>query len=285
MKKRFNWGNNSMKPLEITLSTGKPVFSWCPNIEEGAIWIMVLTGSRNIGKKICDSFNKIALGLNQEWYSNSAIPFLPATSGKGREYLAGMNLCLAFAYYNRDVILQDVLKIFLNYFPNMENTTDRIEGVKDKVINIHHNYASLEHHFGKDVWVHRKGATLASDKTIGIIPGSMGTNSYIVKGKGEINSLSSCSHGAGRKMGRNNFNRIYNTTEKLKEIEEQMQGVVHTKFGKYNTKKKKNLDILDVSEAPQAYKDIEEVINNESDLVEVLFKLKPVINWKDASKE
>ncbi len=85
-------------------------------------------------------------------------------------------------------------------------------------------------------------------------------------------------------MGRNVFNQAYNTPEKMKEIEESMNGITHTKFGRATSRKGKDLGMMDVSEAPQAYKDIEEVINNESDLVSVLFKLRPIINWKDSGE-
>jgi len=251
--------------------------------ETETVWVMVHSGSRNIGKKTCDHFNKIAFNLNEKWYSNSTIPFLPVTSNEGKEYIGWMNICLSFAFYNRKAMLDDIKRNMLHYFPHIEVTTKSICG--DDILNIHHNYASLENHFGKNVWVHRKGATLASDKTIGIIPGSMGTCSYIVQGLGNEKSLKSCSHGSGRKMGRMDFNRQYNTEEKLKEIKNSMTGVFHTKFGRSVSRKGKDTGMLDVSEAPQAYKDIEDVIKNESDLVKVLFKLRPIINWKDAGEE
>lgn len=248
------------------------------------IWVMVHSGSRNIGKRICDHFNKIAEFLNQKWYSISTIPFLPIDSEEGKRYLGWMNVCLQFAYYNRQAMLNEIERNLLHYFPNMQNITNTVEGQRD-LINIHHNYAAIENHFGRNLWVHRKGATLASEKTVGIIPGSMGTASYIVKGLGKKESLNSCSHGGGRKMGRNVFNQSYNTPEKLKEIEESMKSVYHTKFGRAISRKGKETGLMDVSEAPQAYKDIEDVMANESDLVVPLFKLLPLINWKDTGEE
>lgn len=251
--------------------------------ENGTIWVMVHSGSRNIGKKICDHFDKISQNLNSMWYSNSIIPFLPATSTEGKQYIGWMNIALQFAYFNRKAMLEEIERNILHYFPNMNCTTEEICG--DRILNIHHNYASLENHFGRNLWVHRKGATLASEKTIGIIPGSMGTASYIVKGLGKPESLNSCSHGSGRKMGRNVFNQTYNTPDKIKEIEESMKGITHTKFGKATSRKGKDLNMLDVSEAPQAYKDIEDVIKNEADLVQPIVKLRPIINWKDTGEE
>ena len=244
--------------------------------ESGNIWLMVHSGSRNIGKKVCDHFNDVAKKLNEQWYSQSSVPFLPVTSPEGKEYLAWMNMCLQFAFYNRQAMMDEIEKNILHYFPNMEH---------DELINIHHNYASIENHFGKNVWVHRKGATLASEKTRGIIPGSMGTASYIVMGLGNKDSLMSCSHGAGRRMGRNAFNQAYNTPDKIKEIQDSMVGVTHTKFARATSRKGKDLGMLDMSEAPQAYKDIEDVISNEADLIMPLFKLRPLISWKDAGEE
>lgn len=251
--------------------------------ETDTIWVMVHSGSRNIGKRVCDHFNDMAAKLNQQWYSNSTIPFLPVITEEGKSYIGWMNMCLQFAYYNRWAMLNEIERNMLHYFPNMKITTSEVCG--SDILNIHHNYAAIENHFGKNVWVHRKGATLASEKTIGIIPGSMGSFSYIVKGLGNRESLSSCSHGAGRRMGRNVFNQAFNTPEKIKEIEESMKGITHTKFGRATTRKGKDTGMMDFSEAPQAYKDIDEVIANEADLVIPLFKLRPIINWKDSGEE
>jgi tRNA-splicing ligase RtcB (3'-phosphate/5'-hydroxy nucleic acid ligase) len=251
--------------------------------EDGNIWAMVHSGSRNIGKKVCDHFNDIADKLNKKWYSQSTIPFLPADSEEGKAYIGWMNMCLQFAFYNRKAMLEEIERNLLHYFPNMNIITKDVCG--EEILNIHHNYATLENHFGKNVWVHRKGATLASEKTIGIIPGSMGSASYIVKGLGNKDSLNSCSHGAGRRMGRNVFNQTYNTPEKMKEIEESMAGITHTKFGRATSRKGKDLGIKDVSEAPQAYKDISSVMENQKDLVMSFYKLTPIINWKDAGEE
>jgi tRNA-splicing ligase RtcB len=129
---------------------------------------------------------------------------------------------------------------------------------------------------GKNYWVHRKGATRAFENMTGIIPGSMGTHSYIVKGKGNKVSLMSCSHGAGRKMGRREFCRKMKYSHA--QIEASLKGVVHSDFGKFDRGKDKGL--LDVSEAPGAYKDIDEVINNELDLIDPIVKLSPIICLK-----
>ena len=252
--------------------------------EQDRIWIMVHSGSRNIGKKVCDHFNEVAAEADALWCSPIQIPFLPATSVEGKEYIGWMNMCLNFAFYNRQAMLEDIYSKLLNFYPNAEIITKQVVGGND-ILNIHHNYASLENHFGQNVWVHRKGATLADENTIGIIPSSMGTPSYIVKGLGNKDSLNSCSHGSGRRMGRKAFNELSNTPEKMKAIEDSMAGIYHTKFGRATSRKGKDLGMMDVSEAPEAYKAIEDVMKNEADLVQPIIKLRPLINWKDAGDE
>ena len=133
----------------------------------------------------------------------------------------------------------------------------------DDVINIAHNYASLESHFGSNVMVHRKGATLAREGTVGIIPGSQGTKSYIVKGKGCKESFESCSHGAGRCMGRKQAQRELNLEEEIKILND--QGIIH------GIRTEKDLD-----EASGSYKDIDVVMENQKELVDILVELTPL---------
>ena len=135
--------------------------------------------------------------------------------------------------------------------------------IYNDIINIAHNYAAIENHFGEKVIVHRKGATLASKNTIGIVPGSQGMKSYIVKGKGNLNSYNSCSHGAGRLLGRRQAQRQLDLKSEQKALEE--KGIIHS------IKSKRDLD-----EAPSAYKDIVTVMNNQKDLVEILVELEPL---------
>ena len=247
--------------------------------EDGWIWIMIHSGSRNMGKKICDYFNDLAIQLNEKWFSNSPIPFLSVNSDEGKAYLEYMNFALKFAYLNRMVMIEAIKKDISYAFKDVE--------VKfGEVTNIHHNYASLENHFGSNVWVHRKGATLAVSNRFGIIPGSMGTASYIVKGKDHSPSFSSCSHGAGRRMGRKEFNRQHNTPEKMKEINDAMAGITFDGFGKERSfKKNQGHELIDVSESPGAYKDIDMVMANQKDLVDIVTKLMPVIAMKDVGEE
>ena len=135
--------------------------------------------------------------------------------------------------------------------------------VFESIINIAHNYAALEKHFHKYVMVHRKGATRAQDGEIGIIPGSQGSPSYIVRGKGERNSFTSCSHGAGRKMGRKQAQRQLDLHHERKKLED--QGILHSIRA-----------VRDLDEAAGAYKNIDEVIDNQLDLIEVLVELRPL---------
>jgi len=246
--------------------------------EDGNVWIMLHSGSRNIGKKVGDYFNEIATNLNKKWYSQgSDIPFLPADTDEGKAYLAWMDLALRFAYMNRKVMFGEVKNTFEHEFPNVKFVTKQdFDDINDNMINIHHNFASLENHMGRNYWVHRKGATVARTGTTGIIPGSMGTSSYIVKGLGNIHSLSSCSHGAGRKTGRMEFSR--KMEHSYAQIEESLKGIVHSEFGEFSHGKMKGKK--DVSEAPGAYKNIEDVMGNQEDLVDAVIYLKPLICLK-----
>lgn len=130
-------------------------------------------------------------------------------------------------------------------------------------MHVAHNYAQMEHHFGKNVLVHRKGATSAAEDEIGIIPGSQGTKSYIVKGLGNPESFMSCSHGAGRAMGRKQAQRDLNLEAEIRKLDE--QGIIHG-----------IRSVKDLDEAAGAYKDISIVMDNQSDLVEIVTELTPL---------
>jgi tRNA-splicing ligase RtcB (3'-phosphate/5'-hydroxy nucleic acid ligase) len=224
---------------------------------DGHIWIMIHSGSRNFGLKIAEHYNKLAIELNEKWHSSVPkeweLAFLPLESEEGKAYIREMNYAVEFALANRKLMMDRIKDIF----------TKETNCEFDEMINIAHNYARLENHFGKDVWVHRKGATYVDTDTIGIIPGSQGTKSYIVKGKGNIHSFKSCSHGAGRKMGRNQAQKNLNLEEEIKNLND--KGVIHAIRG-----------IKDLDEAPGAYKPIDEVMRNQEDLVEILVELSPL---------
>ena len=224
---------------------------------DGHIWIMIHSGSRNLGKQVADYYNKLAINLNEKWRSSVPkewqLAFLPMDSQEGIQYINEMNYCVEFALANRKLMIDRIKDIF-----EKETNCECVEP-----INIAHNYASLENHFGQNVWVHRKGATLATPDTIGIIPGSQGTHSYVVRGKGNPESFNSCSHGAGRKMSRTKAQENLNLEEEQKKLDD--LGILHAIRGK-----------KDLDEASGAYKDIDVVMKNQEDLVEVLVELSPL---------
>ena len=225
---------------------------------DGHIWFMIHSGSRNLGYKVCKHYNEIAKELCTRWKQTEIVEndlaVLPRGTKEFDDYLSEMNLCLDFAYANRQKMSEVIKEEFIKVFPNVEFVQE---------INIHHNYASLENHFGRNVWVHRKGATLARENTIGIIPGSQGTSSYIVQGLGNPKSLCSCSHGAGRKMSRKKA--VENLDLATEQAIQDSKGILHS------LRCKNSLD-----EAPSAYKDIDTVMEEQKDLVKILVKLEPL---------
>ena len=231
--------------------------------ETNTLHIMIHSGSRNLGKKVCDHYNKLAEEFHTLWHIQhpEKLAWLPTDSEEGMNYIMDMKYCVEFAYRNRKKML-DVIKSQLKYILNKH----KIEIDFLSELNIHHNYANLEHHFGQDVWVHRKGAIQAYKDQLGIIPGSMGTNSYIVMGLGNPASFCSSSHGSGRISSRTK----YNETHTLEQAEKELENVVHSKF------EKNRRGIMDISEAPSAYKDIEEVMANQTDLVKIVKTLTPI---------
>jgi tRNA-splicing ligase RtcB len=241
---------------------------------DGYFAIMLHSGSRNFGYQICKIYNEMAKELNEKWHS-AVIPewdlaFLPTDSQEGHEYITAMNYALLFAQENRHRMLERVKNITFNY---IDKYIGQIKKDTLREVNIHHNYASLENHFGQNVWVHRKGAIKLLPDDIGIIPGSMGTASYIVKGMDGPNSRDSfwsASHGAGRRMGRAEASRQIT----LGEANKSMDGIYFNGWGKVERGKEEGNP--DFGEAPGAYKDIDAVIMNENDLISVEEKLKPI---------
>lgn len=222
------------------------------------LWVMIHSGSRNLGARVGAYYNDLAEKLNARWYSTVSpdihLAFLPLGTKEFGMYWEEMKYCVDFALCNRKLMMDRIEEVL----------ADSLKGIEfEPMINIAHNYASQEHHFGKDVFVHRKGATLAREGVTGIIPGSQGTASYIVEGLGNPDSFCSCSHGAGRLLSRSAAIRTLNMAEEVANLE--AKGIVHGI---------RNQD--DMQEASGAYKDIEEVIANELDLVRVKTRLLPV---------
>ncbi len=225
---------------------------------EGYIWLMIHSGSRNIGYKVANHYNKLAVKFNTQHGmpipSQWQLASLPLNSEPGQLYLAEMQYCVDFALANRALMMERAIDIIQEYCAPVSFS---------EMINVAHNYAAQEHHFGKNVMVHRKGATRAGKDEVGIIPGSQGAVSYIVKGKGNADSFCSCSHGAGRKLGRKQAQRQLDLDKEITLLEK--QHIIHAIRGK-----------RDLEEAPGAYKDIEEVIERQSDLISPITKLRPL---------
>ncbi len=226
--------------------------------KNGHIWLMIHSGSRNIGFKIARFYHDLAVRMCNRWKSeipNKDLSYLPMDTVEGREYYNSMNFCLQFAQANRSLMMSRLLDIF----------TSNTGGTALREINIHHNYAAFENHYGRDVLVHRKGATKATSGLPGIIPGSMGTPSFITSGLGNPESFMSSSHGAGRRLGRKEAKR----TLDLNIEQAKMKGIIHGLRGR-----------SDLDEAPGAYKDIDDVMVNQTDLVKIELKLLPLASIK-----
>ena len=226
--------------------------------EEGTLWIMIHSGSRNLGARVGEHYNKIARDLNEKWHSvvkpELRLSFLPRGTKEFEMYWNEMRFCIDFAFCNRRLMMQRIEEVIADALPGIEF---------EPMINIAHNYAAFEHHYGEDVIVHRKGATLAREGIVGIIPGSQGTASYIVEGLGNPESFCSCSHGAGRVMSRTASIKTLDMAAEVAQLE--AKGIVHAIRCQD-----------DMQEASGAYKDIETVIKNELDLVKIKTRLLPI---------
>ena len=234
--------------------------------EGGAkVWLMIHSGSRNLGKRIEEHYHRIAAKMCERFHSplpDKDLAFLPIDEPAGHDYFTDMLFALRYAKENRRRMMEAMKATVAELVPGVDFI---------RTIDIHHNYAAFEEHFGEKVCVHRKGATSAKLDEIGIIPGSMGTASYIVRGLGNPESFMSCSHGAGRRMSR----IAASTTLTVEECDKAMDGIVCERWHKYKGFGKAK-GRLDLSEAPQAYKDIEDVIASERDLIEPLVRLVPL---------
>lgn len=216
---------------------------------------MIHSGSRNIGKQVADRYNKIAKKLNNFWLSSvdpkADLASLPFKTEEARMYYNEMKYCVDFALAIRKLMLARVQEVVIDFFPKVSF---------GEIINIAHNYTTWENHFGREVVKHRKSATSAKKGELGIVPGSQGSNSYIVEGLGNPESFSSCSHGAGRRMGGNEAICTLDLEEEKRKLDK--KGIVHAIRGK-----------RDLDEAPSAYKNITRVMENQEDLVKIIVKL------------
>lgn len=229
--------------------------------DNGMCGIMLHSGSRHFGNIVGQYFNHIAHELNDKWFSKVPsewnLPFLPVDTDEGQRYLTWMKLCMDYAFENRALMMQNVKEIFTKH---IEKHTGIVPTFSDE-INCHHNYAAIENHFGKDVWVHRKGAIRAGEGEMGIIPGAMGSYSYIVRGKGNPASFMSSSHGAGRAYSRTAAKETFSVESVMVDLKEQNVVLAKNKKG----------DVAE--EARFAYKDINDVMANQIDLTEPVKRL------------
>lgn len=237
-----------------TLGGGNHFIELCLDTEQN-VWLMLHSGSRNIGKCLAEHHIAKAkkLAHNQDLPDPDLAVFLAQTS-EMQEYRHDLFWAQRYAMLNRKLMMALLLRALQDFFP-IEKVTPEME------VWCHHNYVSEETHFDEEVLVTRKGAISARSGELGIIPGSMGTRSYIVKGLGNPDSFHSASHGAGRKMSRGAAKRAFTVDD----LATQTSGV----------ECRKDKDVLD--EIPGAYKDIDQVMENQKDLVEVVAQLKQVL--------
>jgi len=247
-----------------SLGGGNHFIEICTDTEGGA-WVMLHSGSRNIGKTIADYHINGAKGIMKKYFIDLPDPdlaYFAQYTKEFNEYFQDMNWAQNYAQANREEMMKRVLKQ-ISYLVYGEKITQRGDylSMYELKVDCHHNYTQMENHFGANVLVTRKGAVSARKDELGIIPGSMGAKSFIVRGLGNADSFCSCSHGAGRKMSRTKARAMFTQEDLIN----QTQGV----------ECRKDIDVLD--EIPEAYKDIDLVMANQSDLVSIEYTLKQLI--------
>ncbi len=248
---RFNNWINQMG----TLGGGNHFIEICLD-ENNQVWVMLHSGSRGIGNGLADYFIELARKDMERLMVNLPdhdLAYFTEGTEYFDDYVEGVHWAQEYAYQNRQSMLDLILSGMRRLLPEFI--------VLNEVVNCHHNYVAIEHHYGEDVYVTRKGAIRAREGDLGIIPGSMGARSYIVRGRGNPESFTSCAHGAGRRMSRTAAKELF-TQDDLKN---QTEGVICRK------------DKAVIDEIPGAYKDIDTVMANQADLVEVLHTLKQVV--------
>lgn len=239
-----------------TLGSGNHFIEVCLD-EAQEVWIVLHSGSRGTGNIIGRQFIERAKKLMEKYFvtlPDKDLAFFPVNTQEFEDYTFAVQWCQDYAMENRRVMMEEVIR-------NLRHYIEKPFRLTTEAINCHHNYVERENHFGKNVWLTRKGAIRARDGDMGIIPGSMGQRSYIVRGKGNPDSYCSCSHGAGRRMGRKEAMRRFT----VEDLVAQTEGV----------ECRKDAAVLD--EIPASYKDIDVVMANQADLVDVVHTLKQVL--------
>ena len=243
-----------------TLGGGNHFIEICADQNNDA-WIVLHSGSRNIGNTTATKHIEIAKGMMKEYFISLPDPdlaYLVQKTPEFKVYIADLLWCQDYAKENRNEMMLRVLKDVSFHVYGSEK---RYDYLVDMRVDCHHNFTQMEHHFDKSIWVTRKGAVSAKEGQLGIIPGSMGTRSYIVRGKGNLESFHSCSHGAGRAMSRNKARKLFTLEDHIKATE--------------GVECRKDADVID--ETPSAYKDIEAVMRAQTDLVDILYTLKQLV--------
>ncbi|MFA7293330.1 MAG: RtcB family protein [Rhodocyclaceae bacterium] len=238
-----------------TLGGGNHFIEVCLD-ESNQVWVMLHSGSRGIGNAMASYFIELARQDMERWMihlPDKDLAYFPEGSEHFDDYVEAVTWAQEYAMQNRESMVDLVLAALGRHLPAFDVTSE--------VVNCHHNYVAVEHHYGQNVWVTRKGAIRAREGDLGIIPGSMGARSYIVRGKGNPESFTSCAHGAGRRMSRTAAEKRFTEAD----LVEQTEGVI--------CRKDKGV----VDEIPGAYKDIDAVMENQSDLVDIVHRLKQVV--------
>ncbi|MDP1739387.1 MAG: RtcB family protein [Caulobacter sp.] len=238
-----------------TLGTGNHFVELCLD-EAGAVWVMLHSGSRGVGNRFGTHFIERAKHDMRRWFINlpdQDLAYFPEGSEGFIDYIRAVSWAQKYALANREVMMDQVLGVLRETFPDL--ATDEM------AVNCHHNYVSREKHFGKDVFVTRKGAVKAGLGDLGIIPGSMGARSFIVRGKGNADSFCTCSHGAGRAMSRTEAKRRFTLDDHI--------------AATAGVECRKDAGVID--ETPMAYKDIDAVMAAQADLVEIVYTLRQVV--------
>lgn len=253
----------AMKQLG-TLGGGNHFIEVCLDTEDH-VWLMLHSGSRNIGNEVATRHIATAKSLHDlNTLPAADLAYFVQGTPEFKAYWHDLVWAQRYAMLNREIMMSRLLKSFNRMFDAEFEIGSKIADQKSKidvVVNCHHNYVAIEEHFGDEVFVTRKGAINAETGRYGIIPGSMGAKSFIIRGLGNAEAFNSCSHGAGRKMSRTKAKARFTRDD----LEAQTRGVECRK------------DKAVIDEIPGAYKDIEEVMRAQSDLVEVVAELKQVI--------
>ncbi|HEY9314623.1 RtcB family protein [Williamsia sp.] len=231
------------------------------------VWLFLHSGSRGVGNKIAQKHIRIAQKLCKQWHiqlPNPDLAYLPSGTPELRSYLNELDWAQMFAFENRAEMMDRFTQAFTHWVDPALEPWAKSSKVELDRINCHHNYTVREQHGGKDVWLTRKGAIDAHEGVRGVIPGSMGTRSYVVRGKGNPGGLCSAPHGAGRRYSRTKAKELYN----LDDLAVAMKGIEYRHGEQW------------IDEIPQAYKDIDQVMEDAKDLVEIEYVLRQILNVK-----